>query len=407
MKPIIEVKGLWKEYQRGAQKERYLSIRDQLSNAFRPSRSKESFWALEDINFQVDPGESLAIIGKNGAGKSTLLKILSKITPPSKGELILRGRMASLLEVGTGFHPELTGKENIFLNGSILGLSRKEIEAQFDAIVDFSGVETFLSTPLKHYSSGMQLRLAFAVAAHLEPEILVIDEVLAVGDSVFQQKCIDKMTEVSRSGRTILFVSHNMQAVRNLCQRGILLEQGKSIAQGPVDELLEIYSSSTELPSIFKDLRGIQGRRGSGEIRYKNISLNKDTISIGDDLIITLGLDTPHSEKAKDDLDFGIAIVDKMGNNIHHFSNRFLSKSVPRHEDGATYSFSFNARLRPGLYDLTLFLRSSDTIQDWFQIDNVFRVEDSNLYGYNNSGGIGALVQDPFQFDVRPKEKAQ
>src|SRR5690554_1125026 len=243
MKSIIEVKGLWKEYQRGAQKEKYLNLRDQVFKSLKPTAKKDTFNALEDINFEVYPGDSIAIIGKNGAGKSTLLKILSKITPPSRGEIILRGRLASLLEVGTGFHPELTGRENVYLNGSILGLGRAEINRQFDAIVNFSGVEAFLDTPLKHYSSGMQLRLAFAVAAHLEPEILVIDEVLAVGDSAFQQKCIEKMTEVSRSGRTLLFVSHNLQAVRNLCHTGILLDHGRIVAEGPVENVLNVYSN--------------------------------------------------------------------------------------------------------------------------------------------------------------------
>lgn len=194
----------------------------------------EDFWAVNDVSFEVNPGESIGIIGRNGAGKSTLLKILSKITPPTKGKIITRGRMASLLEVGTGFHPELTGRENIFFNGSLLGMKRREIETKFDEIVDFSGVEKFLDTPLKHYSSGMQLRLAFSVAAFLEPEILVIDEVLAVGDAEFQKKCLGKMEDVSKSGRTILFVSHNMAAVENLCSRGILISEGSVVLDDKV-----------------------------------------------------------------------------------------------------------------------------------------------------------------------------
>src|SRR5690554_2262959 len=262
MKPIIEVKGLWKEYRRGAQKEKYLSLRDQVFKSFKPAAKKDRFNALEDINFEVNPGDSLAIIGKNGAGKSTLLKILSRITPPTKGEVVLRGRLASLLEVGTGFHTELTGRENVYLNGSILGLGRAEINQQFDAIVDFSGVEAFLNTPLKHYSSGMQLRLAFAVAAHLEPEILVIDEVLAVGDSAFQQKCIQKMTEVSQSGRTIIFVSHNMQAVRNLCEAGILLDDGRIKTMGDINDIIEEYSAGHVHVEKENELEYIPHRRG-------------------------------------------------------------------------------------------------------------------------------------------------
>jgi lipopolysaccharide transport system ATP-binding protein len=203
----------------------------------------EDFWAIQEVSFNVQPGDSIGIIGRNGAGKSTLLKILSKITPPTIGRIVTRGRIASLLEVGTGFHPELTGRENIFFNGSLLGMKRKEIQVKFDEIVDFSGTEKFLDTALKHYSSGMQLRLAFSVASLLEPEILVIDEVLAVGDAEFQRKCLGKMEEVSNSGRTILFVSHNMAAVNQLCKQAILLDKGKVISQGTSREVIDVYTS--------------------------------------------------------------------------------------------------------------------------------------------------------------------
>ena len=224
-------------------------MRDSIVSMLKRDASKtEDFWALKDISFDVMPGESLGIIGKNGAGKSTLLKILSKITPPTSGRIISRGRIASLLEVGTGFHPELTGRENIFLNGSILGMKHKEIQKKFDEIVDFSGTEKFLDTPLKHYSSGMQLRLAFSVAAFLEPEIMVIDEVLAVGDVEFQKKCIGKMESVSKSGRTILFVSHNMAVLDTLCTRALLLHNGSVLKQGEthhiIDDYLNLYSTS-------------------------------------------------------------------------------------------------------------------------------------------------------------------
>ncbi|HVD99661.1 MAG TPA: polysaccharide ABC transporter ATP-binding protein [Cytophagaceae bacterium] len=228
MNPILEVRNIGKKFNILHNKQPYLSLRDSLAGLWRSSgQTQEEFWALKDISFDIYPGESIGIIGRNGAGKSTLLKILSKITPPSTGHIKCRGRIASLLEVGTGFHPELTGRENIYLNGSILGLKRVEIDKQFDAIVDFSGTEKFLDTPLKHYSSGMQLRLAFAVAAHLEPEILIIDEVLAVGDSEFQKKCMGKMDEVSKSGRTVLFVSHNMGTILQLCKKSILLNRGQ------------------------------------------------------------------------------------------------------------------------------------------------------------------------------------
>jgi lipopolysaccharide transport system ATP-binding protein len=241
MKPIIEVRNLSKKYKIG-ERQRYLSLRDSVSNIFsRKNREESEFWALDDVSFDIQAGESIGIIGRNGAGKSTLLKILSRITPPTKGSVILRGRMASLLEVGTGFHSELTGRENVFMNGSILGLKKREIEAKFDEIVDFSGVEQFIDTPLKHYSSGMQLRLAFAVAAHLEPEILVIDEVLAVGDAEFQKRCLGKMDEVSKSGRTVIFVSHNLETVLKLCSKTILLTLGKLEYVGFTSECIHNY----------------------------------------------------------------------------------------------------------------------------------------------------------------------
>jgi len=241
MKPILEIKSISKKYKLRGQESPYLTLRDALTSGFKKQPDKNEFWALQDISFDVYPGESIGIIGRNGAGKSTLLKILSRITPPTKGEIIARGRIASLLEVGTGFHAELSGRENIFLNGSILGLTKQEIKNQFDAIVDFSGVEKFLDTPLKHYSSGMQLRLAFAVAAHLEPEILIIDEVLAVGDAAFQKKCLTKMGEVTSEGRTVLFVSHNMAAVQSLCEKSMLLSFGKMAAIGQTNDILSNY----------------------------------------------------------------------------------------------------------------------------------------------------------------------
>jgi lipopolysaccharide transport system ATP-binding protein len=255
MLPIIEVHNLSKKYKIGVAQPRYLSLRDSLSTTFKgvknwvnfdkseqlkPTDNTE-FWALKDISFEVNAGESIGIIGRNGAGKSTLLKILSRITPPTSGRAVLRGRLASLLEVGTGFHPELTGRENVYFNGSILGLQKAEIDRKFDEIVDFSGVERFIDTPLKNYSSGMQLRLAFAVAAHLEPEILIIDEVLAVGDTEFQKKCLGKMDAVSKSGQTVIFVSHNLSALQTLCSKSILLNEGALIAMGDTDKIIKKY----------------------------------------------------------------------------------------------------------------------------------------------------------------------
>lgn len=242
MKSILEIQGLSKKFRISHETAPYLNIRDAMLNMFKRERTtREDFWALKDVSFEVRPGESMGIIGRNGAGKSTLLKILSKITPPTSGRILGRGRIASLLEVGTGFHPELTGRENIYLNGSILGMKKREMDSRFDEIVAFAGTEKFLDTPLKHYSSGMQLRLAFAVAAFLEPEILVIDEVLAVGDAEFQRKCLGKMEDVSRSGRTILFVSHNMAAITRLCSRAIQLDAGKIVSSGTSSEVAQHY----------------------------------------------------------------------------------------------------------------------------------------------------------------------
>lgn len=252
MTAVIRVEGLGKRYrvkqrQEGGSDYRYRTLRESLVDMVRsPFRWRESdsyddFWALQDVSFEVQPGEVVGIIGRNGAGKSTLLKILSRITKPTKGRVHLNGRVGSLLEVGTGFHPELTGRENVYLNGSILGMSRKEIARRFDEIVAFAEVERFLDTPVKRYSSGMYVRLAFAVAAHLEPEILVVDEVLAVGDTEFQKKCMGKMGEIGRAGRTVLFVSHNMYAISKLTQQTLFVERGRIAARGRTSEVVRKY----------------------------------------------------------------------------------------------------------------------------------------------------------------------
>jgi lipopolysaccharide transport system ATP-binding protein len=258
MTPAISVRGVSKRFQLGVRSHRsYRTLRDSLVTGARgaarwaagalrrraPAATDPAaeVWAVKDVSFDVRPGEVVGVVGRNGAGKSTLLKLMSRITSPTEGEIRLRGRVGSLLEVGTGFHPELTGRENVFLNGSILGMSRREIERKFDEIVAFAEVEKFLDTPVKRYSSGMYVRLAFAVAAHLEPEVLLVDEVLAVGDLAFQRKCLGKMGQVSRQGRTILFVSHNMTAVKTLCTRAVLFEDGRVAADGDVDGVVARY----------------------------------------------------------------------------------------------------------------------------------------------------------------------
>jgi ABC-type polysaccharide/polyol phosphate transport system, ATPase component len=277
---VIDVEGLGKKYiLRHHQPERYATLRDVLANKFSfwvqrltylsqdkltAHAQNEEFWALKDVSFQVSQGERIGIIGRNGAGKSTLLKLLSRVTKPSKGRAKIKGRVASLLEVGTGFHPELTGRENIYLNGAILGMTKQEIKKKFDEIVDFAEVEKFLDTPVKRFSSGMYVRLAFSVAAHMEPEILIVDEVLAVGDARFQKKCLGKMDGVSKDGRTIIVVSHQMPMINNLCTRCILLRSGNIVRQGKPDDIIPFYleedsNTSTEWLSSPDDTRRTLG----------------------------------------------------------------------------------------------------------------------------------------------------
>jgi lipopolysaccharide transport system ATP-binding protein len=248
---VIQVSGLSKRYLLGSRRQTYSTLRESLVELARlpgrflrsraPAEDPREFWALREVSFNVERGEVIGVVGRNGAGKSTLLKVLSRIVEPTEGQAVILGRVGSLLEVGTGFHPELSGRENIFLNGAILGMSRREIIAKFDEIVAFAEVERFIDTPVKHYSSGMGLKLGFAVAAHLEPEILVVDEVLAVGDAAFQKKCLGKMGDVARQGRTVLFVSHNMAAVRSLCTRGLLLDGGRVSMVGSVESIVSEY----------------------------------------------------------------------------------------------------------------------------------------------------------------------
>ena len=279
--PIIEIKNVSKKYDIAHMRGGYIALRDVITNALKNPvafitkkakqatglEKKEEFWALRNVSFTVSRGEVVGVIGANGAGKSTLLKVLSQITPPTEGEVILRGRVGSLLEVGTGFHPELTGRENIFLNGAILGMKRKEIAAKFDEIVAFAGVEKFLDTPVKHYSSGMYVRLAFSVAAHMEPDILVVDEVLAVGDAEFQKKCLGKMNEITKKeGRTIFFVSHNMEAVNNLCTRTVLLSHGQVLKIGPTKEIIGDYLKELNQEPT-SSLRDRRDRGGDGALR--------------------------------------------------------------------------------------------------------------------------------------------
>jgi lipopolysaccharide transport system ATP-binding protein len=289
---VIQVENLGKKYRLRHQRQRYLALRDvladrtknlarrlwavargQSSDARGQAPSTEDFWALKDVSFEVKQGDVVGIIGRNGAGKSTLLKILSRITEPTTGRVTLAGRVGSLLEVGTGFHPELTGRENIFLNGAILGMTKVEIRSKFDEIVAFAEVEKFLDTPVKHYSSGMYVRLAFAVAAHLEPEILIVDEVLAVGDAQFQQKCLGKMQEVANGGRTVLFVSHNMGAVQGLCKRAIWLDRGKLRLTAMPREVVSEYLKSSVTDAVEANLEQMPRVTGGVDMRFLKVEL--------------------------------------------------------------------------------------------------------------------------------------
>ncbi|MDX2359890.1 MAG: ABC transporter ATP-binding protein [Crocinitomicaceae bacterium] len=289
---VISVKNISKHYVIGAKKDG--SLAGTLTNLFKSSSSKkDKFHALKDVSFDISKGEVLGIVGKNGAGKSTLLKILSQITRPSKGSVELNGRIASLLEVGTGFHPELTGRENIFLNGTILGMTRKEVKNKFDEIVEFSGVQKFIDTPVKHYSSGMYVRLAFSVAAHLEPEILIIDEVLAVGDAEFQRKCLGKMKDVSQKGRTVIFVSHNMEAIKSLCTRAILITEGQIADDGDPEIITKKYLSLNNTLKLSTDWT-YENSIGNELIKIKHASIlpdneNEDSlITVRDELTIRI-----------------------------------------------------------------------------------------------------------------------
>ncbi|MGB3905742.1 MAG: ABC transporter ATP-binding protein [Anaerolineae bacterium] len=303
----IRVEGLGKRYRIGGPQERYKTLRDTITDVAvapvrrlrrlgQPAPPEEIIWALKDVSFEVKHGEVLGIIGRNGAGKTTLLKVLSRITEPTEGYAELHGRVGSLLEVGTGFHPELTGRENIYLNGAILGMKRAEIDARFDEIVAFAEIEKFLDTPVKRYSSGMHVRLAFAVAAHLEPEILLVDEVLAVGDVAFQKKCLGKMGDVAKEGRTVLFVSHNMAAVENLCQRGLLVDQGRVSYIGSQTGAIAQYLKS--LSGSVLSLREREDRQGSGELRVVGIEIRDidgnvlDTVASGQDVDVYLHFET-------------------------------------------------------------------------------------------------------------------
>ncbi len=392
MQPIIRVTNLSKQYQLGGPSTPYSTLRESLVELARnPLRSikgngkNSKIWALKDIDFEIEPGEVVGIIGRNGAGKSTLLKILSRITEPTSGRVELFGRIASLLEVGTGFHPELTGRENIFLNGSILGMSRNDIESKFSEIVAFAEVEKFLDTPVKRYSSGMYVRLAFAVAAHLEPEILVIDEVLAVGDAAFQKKCLGRMREVANRGRTVLFVSHNMAAVSALCSKAMVLWHGEvQYPLGNVQDAVQHYLS--QVAEVTKtSLADRTDRQGSGNIRISDFgtfdSKGKvvEYLSTGQDVDMRIYYTAANN---LDNVTVAIGITASSGAFVSMLSNELTGSSFSTNDKEGYFACRIRKLpLAPGYYSVNLIIRSNDMIQDWIQEAVTLTVEPGDFYG--------------------------
>jgi len=364
-RPIaVSVTGLGKRYKLGRRRERYSRLTESLSGWFRRPKSDDSapadaFWALRDVSFDVVQGDVVGIIGRNGAGKSTLLKILSRITEPTEGQAVVHGRLGSLLEVGTGFHPELTGRENVFLSGSILGMRRAEIVRRFDEIVAFAEVERFLDTPVKRYSSGMQVRLGFAVAAHLDPEILVVDEVLAVGDAEFQRKCLAKMEDVSHGGRTVLFVSHNMASIEHLCSRGILLDHGRVAAVGTASEVVGAYLENVH-GSEAVDLADRRDREGDGRLRFTGIEAQLRT---GSDGYIRLNY---RATQALSNVEVSVGLFTLRGEGVAYLGNAISGDAlgeIPR--EGSLICRLPHAAILPGRYSMNVYCTSSGVVCDW------------------------------------------
>ncbi|MCY7332743.1 MAG: ABC transporter ATP-binding protein [Pseudanabaena sp. CAN_BIN31] len=407
---VIRVENLSKRYVIGHQKqERYTSLRDTIADKVKSfgdlfSRNgkdedptHEEFWALKDVSFEIKQGDRVGIIGRNGAGKSTLLKILSRITEPTSGKISIKGRVASLLEVGTGFHPELTGRENVYLNGAILGMDRSDIKRKFDEIVAFAEVEKFLDTPVKRYSSGMYVRLAFAVAAHLEPEILIVDEVLAVGDVKFQKKCLGKMEDVGKEGRSILFVSHNLGILQTLCNRGILLNQGTVITDDSTSQSVTTYLRTLE-QSASNNLLERKDRKGKGEIRLSRIDISSGD---DDDSTTTLATGRPvrftfHLTEGKLKPSCAFTIYDQYGQPVAHFKsvtqlhNEDTKKSLQRREIICEID---ELLLLPGRYRMNVQIKDGGDLQDHVEAAAVLEVEEGHIRGYSvvSNGQYGSV----------------
>jgi lipopolysaccharide transport system ATP-binding protein len=386
----IAAQGLSKQYQRGSR--RADTLRDALCNVYRRALRRDeperTFWALRDTSFEVEPGEIVGIIGRNGAGKSTLLKILTRITAPTSGRALIHGRLASLLEVGTGFHPELTGRENVFLNGAILGMPKAEIVRQLEPIIEWAGVGAFADTPVKRYSSGMRVRLAFSVAVHLDAQILILDEVLAVGDNEFQKKCLGKMGEVAKDGRTVLLVSHNMNAVLNLCTRGIVLEQGRLTYDGDIHDAVRTYTQEVRRPGQqFVHLHGAAGRSGTGRAIVRGVGIRRigeaeyrDCVNTGDNLAFDVEFDC-----GSDTVDVAqLTICTTEGQPLLTVGTHLTSSAPQRLRGQGVLSCELRQLpLNVGQYDLTV--KVSNRIP-WQDVDCVeaalrFEVEPNDYFG--------------------------
>lgn len=413
----IRVKGLGKKYRIAHETAPYKTLGETVTNAVKapfrrltgeaPARTTEEFWALKDVSFEVKRGEVVGIIGRNGAGKSTLLKILSRITTPTEGTVEVHGRIGSLLEVGTGFHPELSGRENIYLSGSILGMKRSEIDAKFDEIVKFAEMEKFLDTPVKRYSSGMYVRLAFAVAAHLEPEILIIDEVLAVGDAAFQKKCLGKMGDVAKEGRTVLFVSHNMGAISQLTRNAILLESGKIIQSGKTEKVLTYYENSQEMiSSNVYDIIHLNSHYQESltrDVEFIRVELvgneNSNAIPFGNPITFRF---TVRANKSIEKFRFSLTIFQGNGNPV----GSVFSTDIRELVDGEIARFDFalhDQRLSQGLYYCGVATGIGDNQtghQDYHIVNNVLYfniLPQINDYGVQSHWtlGWGPIIFEP------------
>lgn len=391
--PIIKIEGLSKKYllNKNAAPKRdtlYGNVLQGVKNIKNIAAKKETeqFWALKDVSFEIEQGDRVGIIGRNGAGKSTLLKILSRITPPTKGRIEITGRLASLLEVGTGFHGDLTGRENIYLNGSILGMSKHEISAKFDEIVAFAEVEQFLDTPVKRYSSGMYVRLAFAVAAHLEPEILIVDEVLAVGDAAFQKKCIGKMKDVSSSGRTILFVSHHMASIQSLCNKAIVLKNGTVDFPLSTTELSLKHYLKEVVAQTKMQIADRKDREGEGQFRFKNIILkDKDgavlnAAQTGSDLIIEFEFDLKNDNLSN--IGISLTIYNDEGKDLFTLANHIANEPFSMIKKNNVIQCKVKKLpLTSGTYLCNIIAYKDSVIQDYVQEAFSLEVEEGDYYG--------------------------